>query len=192
MLLSCPACGAGFSLDVLIAHDGAREALTEAMGLNPAFGRRLLAYLGLFRSPNRHLSMDRVAKILREIGPDIKAARITRHGRDWAVPMESWTWALDEIVSKKEKLTLPLKNHAYLYQMLVSTVDRAEGIKEEAQETRRKGGGLATGEAAVVRSSMPTAVAVEQVVKASQNPDVARAALEAARMNLKSTNRKGD
>lgn len=139
MRLTCPACGAEFTLDVLIAHDGAREALVEAMGMNLTMGKRLVQYLALFRPAERQLTMDRVAKILREIAPAIKAAQIERHGRVYVVPKESWEWALDEIVAKKDKLSLPLKSHGYLFEMLIGAADRLEAAAETAKENRRRG-----------------------------------------------------
>ncbi|MDP3841067.1 MAG: hypothetical protein Q8Q81_00525 [Oxalobacteraceae bacterium] len=139
MRMTCPACGAEYTLDVLIAHDGAREALIEAMGLNLSLGKRLVQYLSLFRPAQRQLTMDRVASILKEISPAIKAARITRNGRDWVIPQESWAWALEEIVAKKSKLTLPLKSHGYLFEMLIAAADKLEGRAEAASEDRRRG-----------------------------------------------------
>jgi hypothetical protein len=145
-------------MDVVIAHDGAREALVEAMGMNAALGKRLVQYLALFRPPHRQLTMDRVAKLLREIAPCIKEARIERNGRIWPIPQESWSLALDEIVAKKDKLTLPLKSHGYLFEMLIGAADKVEAKAEQATETRRAQGALPPGQSVVVRSG-PAAVA---------------------------------
>lgn len=155
MRMTCPACGAEFTLDVLIAHEGARAALAEAMGLNLSLGKRLVQYLSLFRPAKRQLTMDRVASILKEISPSIRAARIARNGRDWVIPQESWAWALEEIVAKKDKLTLPLKSHGYLFEMLIAAADKLEGRAEAASESQRRG---ATPVGAV-SSAVPSAVA---------------------------------
>jgi hypothetical protein len=152
MRMTCPGCGAEFTLDVLIAHDGAREALIEVMGLNLTLGKLLVQYLSLFRPAARQLTMDRVASILREIGPDIKAARITRNGRTWAIPMESWKLGLEAIVAKRDKLTLPLKSHGYLYEMLIAAADKIEADREKATETRRASGAIPPGQSMVVYS----------------------------------------
>jgi hypothetical protein len=160
MRMTCPACGAEFTLDVLIAHEGAREALIEAMGMNLALGKRLVQYIGLFRPPKRQLTMDRVASLLKEISPCIKAAQITRHGRDWSIPLDSWAWALEEIVAKKDKLTLPLKSHGYLFEMLIAAADKLEGASEKAIETRRANGALEPGHAVSTRAAGgPAAIA---------------------------------
>ena len=61
MKLSCPACGATASLDVLIGHEGARDAVVVSLTLYGPLGKLLVQSLGLFRPPSRNLSMDRVA-----------------------------------------------------------------------------------------------------------------------------------
>jgi hypothetical protein len=177
MRLNCPACGAEFTLDVLIAHDGAREALVEAMGMNLVLGKLLVQYLGLFRPAKRQLTMDRVASILKELAPDIKAAQITRHGRVWAVPLDDWKWALEEIVAKKTNLTLPLKSHGYLYQMLVAATDKVEARQETRVEERRQFASLVPGQVSVERNETgPVRAAI---------PEAARVAMD----ELKSKNR---
>jgi len=173
MRMACPGCGAEFTLDVLIAHDGARAALVEAMDMNPALGKRLVQYLALFRPPKRQLTMDRVAKILQEIGPCIRERQIHRNGRIWVIPIESWTWALDEIVAKKDKLTLPLKSHGYLFEMLIGAADKVEAKAEQETETRRAHGALAPGQSMVVRNS---ATALADVVRTAMPESVRRAA----------------
>jgi len=173
MRMTCPGCGAEFTLDVLIAHDGARDALVEAMGLNMALGKLLVQYLSLFRPPKRQLTMDRVASILKDISPDIKAAQITRNGRVWAIPQESWKLGLEAIVAKRDKLTLPLKSHGYLYEMLIAAADRVEAEREKGTETRRAAGALAPGQSSVVYGEAVTAASVAR----AGMPDSVRQAL---------------
>lgn len=174
MRLTCPACGAEYTLDVLIAHDGAREALIEAMGLNLALGKRLVQYLSLFRPAQRQLTMDRVASILKEISPCIKAAQITRNGRIWAIPQESWAWALEEIVAKKDKLTLPLKSHGYLFEMLIAAADKLEGQAEATLESRRRG---ATPIGSVATAGKPPALQQEAPMPRTDAPQEFKAVL---------------
>lgn len=170
MRLTCPACGAEYTLDVLIAHEGAREALVEAMGLNLSLGKRLVQYLSLFRPPKRQLTMDRVASILKEISPAIKAARITRNGRDWAIPQESWAWALEEIVAKKDKLTLPLRSHGYLFEMLIAAADKLEGKAEAASEHQRRGATTVGSVAAGASSLQPAMTILPALPERSHKP----------------------
>ena len=49
MKVRCPTCGAVMSLDVLIAHDDAREALIALTGISDDLFKAVLRYLTLFR-----------------------------------------------------------------------------------------------------------------------------------------------
>ena len=73
MRLTCPACGAEMTLDVAIAHEGARAATLTALELPERLGKQLIAYVTLFRPPKRQLSHDRLAGILGELLPMIQA-----------------------------------------------------------------------------------------------------------------------
>lgn len=89
MKTSCPACGAAFSLDVLIGNEGAREAVMAALAIPAPLGKLLVQYLGLFRPAQRQLSFDRVANLLNELLPLISEAKIERNGRIWSAPQSS-------------------------------------------------------------------------------------------------------
>lgn len=53
MKVRCPTCGAVMSLDVLIAHDDAREALIALTGISDELVKAILRYLTLFRPAER-------------------------------------------------------------------------------------------------------------------------------------------
>ena len=139
MKLSCPACGAVASLDVLIGHEGAREAVMAAMAIPAPIGKPLVMYLALFRPPKRSLSFDRVAGLLRELQPMIEAARIERNGRSWSAPQEYWHMALAEMIAKRDNLTLPLKSHGYLLTIIEGYGNKAEARQEQQGEDRKAG-----------------------------------------------------
>lgn len=139
MKLSCPACGATASLDVLLGHEGAREAVMAAMVLPAPLGKVLVQYIALFRPASRNLSMDRLASLFTELQPMIAAARIERNGRSHSAPLEYWQMAMGEMLAKRDKLTLPLKNHGYLFSIIEGYSLKAEA-KTEAQTEARRGG----------------------------------------------------
>lgn len=122
MRTRCPSCGATLSLDALVAHDGAREALTVVFKLSGAVGSAVIRYLALFRPETRELTMDRVAKVLAEIVPDIQAQRIARNGQVFDAPAEAWVWAIEQALQARDngRLTLPLKSHGWLYEVISS------------------------------------------------------------------------
>lgn len=122
MKTRCPNCGATLSLDALMAHEAAREALALVFGLSGALGAALTRYLGLFRPATRELSMDRVAKLLREIVPDIQAQRIERNGSVHPAPPDAWVWAIGQALEARDtgRLKLPLTGHGWLYEVISS------------------------------------------------------------------------
>jgi hypothetical protein len=151
MRVSCPSCGADMTLDVLLAHDEGRRALAAAMQLSPGLGARLMRYLGLFRPGTRQLTMDRVAALLAELLPMIEAGQVDRRGRLWPVAREARCAALDTVLEHRDagRLTLPLKSHGYLLEVLAGLADKAEAAAEREHHARlargerplREGGG---------------------------------------------------
>lgn len=120
MRLRCPCCGASMSLDALIAHDDARAALTALAALGDDLTRITLKYLGLFRPEKSELSFARVGKLVDDLLPDIRRGSIRRHGSEHPAPRAAWLWALQEVIGARARLELPLRNHAYLYQVLTA------------------------------------------------------------------------
>ena len=122
MRTRCPSCGATLSLDALIAHDAAREALAAAFKLSGQLGSALVRYLALFRPESRELTMDRVARLVGDLLPDLQAQRIIRNGRVHDAPLEAWVWAIEQALAARDagRLTLPLKSHGWLYEVISS------------------------------------------------------------------------
>lgn len=120
MRTRCPNCGTTLSLDALIAHDGARDALGVAFKLSGQLGNTLVRYIGLFRPETRELTMDRVGKLLNELLPDLQAQRIERNGTVFNAPPACWVWAIEQTVAARDagRLTTPLKGHGWLYQVM--------------------------------------------------------------------------
>lgn len=120
MRTRCPNCGTTISLDALIAHDGAREALGVAFKLSGPLGNALIRYVGLFRPETRELTMDRVGKLLTEVLPDIQAQRIERNGVVFNAPAACWVWAIEQTLVARDsgRLATPLKGHGWLYQVM--------------------------------------------------------------------------
>lgn len=140
MRLSCPACGAAASLDVLLGHEGARDAVMVALKLPAPLGKLLIQYVGLFRPASRQLSMDRLASLLGDLLPMVDAAKIERSGRIWVAPIDNWKLAIEEILAKRDKLTLPLKSHGYLLEILAGIANKAEGkVEAKVEQTRAYG-----------------------------------------------------
>jgi hypothetical protein len=139
MRLTCSACGASASLDAAIAHEGAREAVIIALQLPAPLGKLLVQYVALFRPATRQLSLDRLAALLGELLPLIEAGRIERGGRIWAVPLDAWKAALEDMIAKRDKLTLPLKSHGYLLEVIAGQAGKVEAAAETRKEAGARG-----------------------------------------------------
>ena len=138
MKLKCPCCGSVFSLDVLLASDGARDAVLAALEIPAPVGKLIIQYLALFRPAKRELTFDRVATLLQELVPMVRAGTIERNGRTWTAPVAYWKAALEEILIKPTSLQLPLKSHGYLLEIIVGMGNKAEADAEKKTEESRQ------------------------------------------------------
>ena len=143
MRLSCPACGAEMTLDVLLAHDDARRAIVAAMEISAPLAKRLVAYLGLFRPAQRQLTMDRVAGLLDELLPMLRAQKVKRGQQEYSTVLDTWKQALDTVLAHRDAgtLKLPLKSHGYLLAIVAAMCERFEAGEEERREAARRAAG---------------------------------------------------
>ena len=143
MKTRCPSCGSTASLDALIGHDAASNALNVTFKISGKLGRALVQYLGLFRSGTRELSFDRVAKLLTEIQPDIERQAITRDRIDYPAPAAAWIFAIEQTIHARDigKLGLPLKTHGFLYAII--TQYKPEAYAASHTEFSQSGGAKA-------------------------------------------------
>ena len=116
MKVRCPSCGAVMSLDVLVAHDDAREALIALTGISDDLVKAVLRYLTLFRPAEKDLSFNRVSKLLGELAPMIRAGEVVRNRKAYPAPREAWIWATARCLEARDtgKLTPPLTSHGFL------------------------------------------------------------------------------
>lgn len=137
MKLVCPSCGFFASPDAFLSEGDEQRALLLAFKLPSQLAAPMHQYLRLFRPLQRALTARRVESLLAELLPMIEAARIERRGRVWPAPVESWRVGLEEIVVKRDRLTLPLKSHGYLLEIIVGYADKAEASAESKREQER-------------------------------------------------------
>jgi len=124
--------------------EGARDAIMQALALPAPLGKLLIQYVALFRPDSRNIAFGRVATLLGELQPMIEAARIERSGRTWSAPIDYWKMALEEMIAKRDKLTLPLKSHGYLLEVIAGYSNKAE-VRQEHQSENRRAGNTQTG-----------------------------------------------
>ena len=138
---TCAACGAEESLDALlhrmIDDDQVRRLIADIMTASMPLGSLVVRYLRLHKPAKQKLRMDKVAKVLGELVPDMMRATIERKGRSWAIDKEGWKLALEAVFAANNKgsLTLPLEGNAYLYEVVMRLSDKVEGAAEKQAET---------------------------------------------------------
>jgi hypothetical protein len=140
MRVSCPSCGADLSLDVLVAHDGARRAVAAALQLSAPLAHRVMHYIALFRPAQRQLTMERVATLLEELLPLVKDQRVERNGNRYDTTTADWTAALDQVLANRDAglIRLPLKSHGYLLAILVEQREKVYRADETRREAERR------------------------------------------------------
>lgn len=176
MNLTCPCCAARFSIEAALTDDAARVAVAAALRLPAPLGDLILRYLALFRPDKRALSWDRAARLLTELLEPIHAAQLERNGRVWPAPLEAWRMALEQMLDKRDTLTLPLKSHGYLFEIVAGAASRAEGGAERKREqaAQRRDG---------ARNTAPQKAA--QVVDKAQRAATAASAAQRMRDKIK-------
>lgn len=138
MQIKCPACGAVASLDLLLAaEDGASEVIKIAAEMPPELWRIIVQYLALFRPKKTKLSFSRMASLLGELHPMIQNGQLERAGKLFHVPLKCWIAGIEHMLIQRDRLTLPLKTHGYLYEVLIGL--DAKSIKDiEKPKTEKK------------------------------------------------------
>ncbi|MCX7061354.1 MAG: hypothetical protein NTZ11_10735 [Gammaproteobacteria bacterium] len=149
MKLTCRSCGATGSAEAVFGDADAAEALRLAGELDPLIARAVWHYLALHRPAQRALTWSRTEKLLREILDLVSQPTIRRHHRDWAVVPAMWREAMDHMQAQRDKLTLPLKGHGYLLEIVAGMADKQEAGTERAREQgiRCQSSSRSTGEA---------------------------------------------
>ncbi len=147
LINTCPACGAEESLDALINRmiesDALRHLLQKVFTETLPVGGLLIRYLRLHKPPKHRLSVDKMARVLEELVPDLTRSVVERDGRTYAVSNAQWIAAFNAVFEAEAKgaLVPPLRNNSYLYAVLLRKVDQGEAQAEQAHEAARRTGG---------------------------------------------------
>ncbi len=140
----CPACGAFGAPELFLGEAMKREAIAKALRMPSPLAQQIQTYIGLFRPPKRGHIIDRVTSLLENLLTYIEPRKVTRNGRTLPAPVAIWQAALDDMLSRRDKLRLPLKDHGYLLEVVMSKADeaqaQAERLRHEQAQHRIKTG----------------------------------------------------
>lgn len=117
----------------------ARHAVKLAFSITP-FGDSLLAYVQLFKSEKKVLSMSKLTKLLEELVPMMRDGKIEHKGSVWPAPQAYWEQAIRQMLDTRESLKLPIKTHGYLFSIIAGYANKAGGKAEKQTEARRASG----------------------------------------------------
>lgn len=138
MKCCCPECGFVGSMTAFAGEADARECMRLALQMPRPLADSLMRYLSLFRPPKRALSWSRALKLMQQLHHDIERGFVTRHGRDWSAPQDVWQSSLATMLEQRDKLTLPLRDHSYLYEIISRGANRGEAQAEQQREDARR------------------------------------------------------
>lgn len=143
--IPCPSCGMLFDLEVAMDSVDGKQFVELLTSLPPTAIRPVFNYLKLFKPKKQVLSWAKALKLLSELAPMIKAARIKRGGIDYVIPLAHWEQALMQLVNDRPtSLALPLKSHGYLLSMLAAQAEKQAAIQEEKTEQHKRSGAAIT------------------------------------------------
>ena len=168
MKLTCPACGALMSLEMVINDEAARQALGDALAIPSGLRTLFVRYMALHRPAKSRLSWAKVGRLLAEINSGIQAAAILHKGQTIPAPANVWTDALQRIINAAETghLDTPLSGHGYLYTIIAAATDRRDA-KAEADRIERQRNRTATPQAGTQTFKTSAAAAIEKMRQAA-------------------------
>lgn len=137
---TCPECGFQGDVVAFFVETDARQGMAEAARLPPELASLVIRYLGLFRPPERALSLSKATRLIHELADAVEAGTVERRGRAWHTTTVTWKSGLEAMLDARDRLTLPLKNHNYLYEILAGLADQIEGKAEQQVEAARSRG----------------------------------------------------
>jgi len=134
----CPDCGLAADLHAFAGAAEQSQALAAALDMPAGLGSRVTAYLRLFSPPKRALSAHKAARLLTELAEAVNSGQVERKGESFAAPLETWKAGLDQMLTNRQTLRLPLKSHGYLCEIVAGLAQKAEAKAEAARIERER------------------------------------------------------
>lgn len=174
MKLVCPECGMQGDLIGFLVDGEARLLAAEFARVPAEAGNLVVRYLGLFKPAGRAIALNKATRLVRELADTMQDARVTRHGRTWATTPAMWRQALETMLDARERLTLPLKSHGYLLEIVAGLSNKVEAREEHATEQQRRAGqhrdAVTAAEDKVADPTLARALLGEAIAKLRGNP----------------------
>lgn len=117
MQIQCPCCGENFPFEAGFADADGKQLAALFAKLDPKLGRAVLNYLRLFSPAKRGLRMTRAIRLVEELLALVEAGQVQRDARTTEskpAPSRVWAAGIEQMVTGRDRLQLPLENHNYL------------------------------------------------------------------------------
>lgn len=133
----CPDCGCVRPVAEFLADARARQALDAALRIDPRLADALLDYMGLFAPPGRKLQTRKLIRLLTELNEMVSSAEVTVNRVSYSAPVAYWRQGMEEMVARRDGLTLPLASHGYLEKVVFGIASKAVGSAERKAEEEK-------------------------------------------------------
>lgn len=141
MRLQCPCCGEQFPFEAGFADAEGKQLAVLFADLEPRLGRAVLAYLRLFSPAKRGLRTTKAIKLVEELMLLVNASSVTRDARTTESKPASpalWAAGIEQMLTQRERLSLPLDNHHYLRAVVFGIASDPQQVKQAAPAKPRQ------------------------------------------------------
>lgn len=143
MHVTCPSCNESFPLAAgFLEPDGKRFGVLLA-GMEPALGKAVIEYLGLFAPGKQKLRLSKAVKLVAALDAMVREGSVCRDervGTRRSTTVAHWVAGIEQMIEKRGVLTLPLSNHNYLRSIVFGVADQADAAAERQREADARAG----------------------------------------------------
>lgn len=139
MKFVCPSCGFFGPPDAYLAEGAESRGIMLALSAPAALARPIQQYIRLFRPAKRAMSSSRVVTLLEELLPMILDGKINWRGVVYPAPIDYWRDAMEEMITGRDRLDLPMTSHGYLLTIIAGYAKKADAASEAQTHQARAG-----------------------------------------------------
>lgn len=133
MRATCPCCDAEFPIESAFADDDGKRLAAALVALDLELARATLRYLRLFKPPKSALRSARAARLVGDLAELVRPGTVCRDERSGVrrpAPSSLWVAAIEQMLTNRAALTLPLEGHNYLRAVAFGMADQADARAE--------------------------------------------------------------
>ena len=138
--IACPICGTELTMVQLFANEATQHAVARLACVSIPLGDKVLQYCTLFAPVKTRLTVSKQVKLMLQLLPDLERRAIVHKGRLWAVPLNLWAQAIEQMLAARSagRLEVPMSGHSYLYAILAGMADKVEARAETQAEADKR------------------------------------------------------